>query len=378
MIRIYLPCTGLGHQQRGFETFTREVAAALCDEAGIEITVFKGGGASTDRERTIRNLRRDGEEAQALSGLFSRSPYFIEQSSFFLGLLPQVARGKPDIIYYADINLGNALWHWRRISGQKFKLLFYNGGPAVPRFMRCDLIQQVAPIYMQEGADAGIEPQSQVLLPHGVGISAQVEPRLPCHRRHQLRMRFNLPAERAIVLSAGVVNASHKRMDYLIDELAQLNQPRPFLLILGQRSDESAAIERQARRVLGDENFAIRTIAREQMPDHYRAADVFALASLREGFGLVYVEALAHGLPVLAHDFPVTRYILGEDADSLADLSKTGALAGLIERFLRHPSSDEERRRRHDRVYSRFSWDALRPAYVEMFHKCMAVRGGAA
>jgi len=45
VVRVFFPCTGLGRQRRGFETFTRECAAALGADPRLEITVFGGGGA---------------------------------------------------------------------------------------------------------------------------------------------------------------------------------------------------------------------------------------------------------------------------------------------------------------------------------------------
>src|SRR4029077_19427559 len=50
----------------------------------------------------------------------------------------------------------------------------------------------------------------------------------------------------------------------------------------------------------------------EQMPDLYRSADAFLHPTLHESFGNVYVEAMAVGLPVVAHDYEVTRWIFGD------------------------------------------------------------------
>jgi predicted ATPase len=73
-------------------------------------------------------------------------------------------------------------------------------------------------------------------------------------------------------------------------------------LALGARAD-AGAVRSLAAELLGDD-VLVRAVPHESIGDYYRAADVFALASLREGFGLAYVEALAHGLPIVAHATP--------------------------------------------------------------------------
>jgi glycosyltransferase involved in cell wall biosynthesis len=102
------------------------------------------------------------------------------------------------------------------------------------------------------------------------------------------------------------------------------------------------------------------------------------LASLSEGFGRVFLEALAHGLPVIAHRHPVMQYVLGEHG-ILADLSIEGALARHLLHVLARPADAQAMRRRWDSVSLRFSWDTLAPRYQRMFeHVAQASLAGLA
>jgi len=93
-VRVLFPCTGLGREQRGFEAFTRECAAAMRGTPGLEIEVLGGGGPDArPGERAVRNLPRAGRAARALGTLVRRDPYFVEQWSFFAGMLPRLAAG---------------------------------------------------------------------------------------------------------------------------------------------------------------------------------------------------------------------------------------------------------------------------------------------
>jgi glycosyltransferase involved in cell wall biosynthesis len=109
----------------------------------------------------------------------------------------------------------------------------------------------------------------------------------------------------------------------------------------------------------------VRAVPHEAIGEYYRAADVFALASEKEGFGLAYVEALMHGLPIVAYDTPVTRHVLGEFA-LLRDLSLVGEGTHAIAAALASPLSEQERLARHASARSRFDWTSLREPYVEM------------
>ena len=97
-------------------------------------------------------------------------------------------------------------------------------------------------------------------------------------------------------------------------------------------------------------------------------ADIFVLASMDEGFGLVYVEALAHGLPCIAHDYPTSRFVLGK-MGMFSDLSNEGSLTKLIHDLDPQHITEEKAIARHSYAYERFSWDRLRTNYVEMFKR---------
>jgi glycosyltransferase involved in cell wall biosynthesis len=206
------------------------------------------------------------------------------------------------------------------------------------------------------------------LLPLGFSIPRQFEPTSQ-DERARLRKLLDLPAERQILLSVSALNRQ-KRIGYLVEEVARLPEPRPYLLLLGHAEAETAGLRALAARQLGERGHAIRTVASHDVPAFYRASDVFVLASLGESFGRVLVEAMAHGLPCLAHDYAVTRYVLGGHG-FLADLSKAGALASLLDSVDRFDS--RRAAERHRFVYENFSWDRLRPAYVEFLRATAGV-----
>lgn len=172
-----------------------------------------------------------------------------------------------------------------------------------------------------------------------------------------------------MLLSVAAIRKRHKRIDYVIEETARLPHPRPFLLLLGQRERETPELEALAERLLGRDNYGIRTVPHREIDAYYQAADAFVLASFQEGLSGALVEALAHGLPCLAHDYALTRDTLG-GFGRVADLSQAGALAALMRDALDAPPDPDAQRRQHQAAYERFSWDRLKPRYIEMLQKC--------
>ena len=366
--RVALVCSGLGNVRRGYESFAQGLFDALSGDPSLDLWLFKGAGDHTPRQVPLLHLRRAGFTARLTGELTRRGPYVVEQATLTASLLPHLRRIQPHVVYYCDLSIGRLLWHWRKLTGASFRLIMHNGGPHAPPFRWCDHVHQLTPAAMTEALAAGQPAGRQTLLPCGFQFGPVPRP-LSMGERYSRRQALGLPADRPMVLSVGALNRGHKRMDYLIAEIAALGETRPFLAMLGEPEDETPAVRATAELLLGPEGFAMRTVPREQVDDYYRAADVFALASLKEAFGLAYVEAMAQGLPCVAHDQAVTRFVLGEEG-LLTDLHERGALTAAIRSALSLGDSGELRARRHHAVRERFGWPALRPAYVAMLAEC--------
>lgn len=374
VIKVFIICSGLGHTKRGYESFTQECFEALSQEPLLDLTLFKGGGKSSKKEIALWNFPRNAPLTQQIARItepvFGRGGYAIEQGSFFVSLLPHLYFKKPDVIYFRDENLGNLLWHWRRLTKQSYKLLFSNGGPILPSFfVRPDHVQQLVPIHLDTALKAGVPAEKQSLVPNAVDIASELQI-LTLDDRATLRNQLGLPDQQPLLLSVGTINRSHKRMDYVIREVASLPEPRPYLLLLGQQDAESPEIIKLGNELLGADNFQTRSVAPDEVKNYYKIADVFILASLGEGLPRVLVEAMSYGLPCLTHDYEVTRFVL-EPEGYLANFELPGSLANLIPQVLAEADNISNRYRIHQQAYNRFSWEKLRPDYVRLIQSCI-------
>ena len=367
-LRIFFSCSGVGIIDRGIETFFREAFDGLRDTEGLDITLYKGAGEEKPDEHVLWNVPRTGRIARFLGACVRRNSYVAEQLSTFPSIARAIRKHQPDVIFYSDSNLGFQLFRWRRQIGVPFQLLFSNAGPCDPPFPRTDYVHQVTPFNFEKAVAAGVPPESQRMVPYGIfvpGGTADLNEPI----KLQLRREMQLPLDRKIVLSVGWISEQQKRMDYVINEIARLPTPRPYLVLLGSIDEGSGIVLDLARAKLGTENFTARSMPHAQVTDYYRAADIFVLGSLQEGFGRVFLEALIHGLPVIAHDHPVMRFVLGGHG-RLTDLSKAGALSEQLRFALPTQNTPEAAAERRESVRQRFNWAMLAPQYRDMFIDC--------
>jgi glycosyltransferase involved in cell wall biosynthesis len=103
------------------------------------------------------------------------------------------------------------------------------------------------------------------------------------------------------------------------------------------------------------------TLPRYKMPGLYRAANVFLHMSRDEASANAYMEALATGLPIVTHDWQVTRWTL-EDCGVLVDCARQNLVPLAIARALAENSPEKVAKRR-DLVQRRFAWSSIGKLY---------------
>ena len=172
---------------------------------------------------------------------------------------------------------------------------------------------------------------------------------------------FKTGLKNPVVLCGGAFTPQ-KRMDLAIKAVAKL--ANVSLLMVGGGGELKGELQRYGEKVLGEGRFKLLSVPFTQMPEVYRAADIFTLPSRSsESFGNVLVEAMASNLPVVATDDPVRKYIVG-DAGVLVDPTDTKAYAKAIEKALDQNWEEKPRAQAE-----KFSWDEISKKYEELFNK---------
>ena len=354
-------CSGVGHINRGYESFATELNEAIRGTASFETILLKGSGEDIDNEKTFWCIKRNSKVCKLISRILGKDGYWVEQFTFSLSILLYVFKKKPSVIVYWDFHLGTFLWHYRGFLKFKYKLLFSNGAPNGPPFTRMDHLQQLLPMYVKEAELAGTPSAKQTLLPYAITINKEKNRALIADKVN-LMQKLKLPTNKKIIICVGAVNSHHKRIDYLINEFSLIDSNNYFLIVLGQIDEQSTSIILQAKQQLPNNNYLIQQVAGNDVVNYLAVADYFILPSLNEGLPRVLPEALAAGLLPIVHNYTVTQETL-KGYGVFKNMSATSILQDAIDEV---DARNIGKQTLIDFAFNNYSWEKLVVKYEQM------------
>ncbi|HET7302956.1 MAG TPA: D-inositol-3-phosphate glycosyltransferase [Segeticoccus sp.] len=194
--------------------------------------------------------------------------------------------------------------------------------------------------------------------------------------RAAARAELGLPADASVLLFVGRIQPL-KAPDVLLRAAAELLRLRPELrerlvvAVLGGPSGsglaDTGALQRLARRLgISAQVRLLPPVAREELADWYRAADLACVPSYSESFGLVALEAEACGTPVVAAAVGGLPTAVG-DTGALVEGHDPGRWARTLAELL---GDEVQRRRLGERAVAHaagFSWDATTDRLLEVY-----------
>ncbi len=239
--------------------------------------------------------------------------------------------------------------------------------PVLPRALGRGLARAVTRSQCRDVAAliAPSEPMRAVLLDYGVTTPVQVIPTgLSAHRFDpgsgaRFRAAQALPADRPLMLYIGRV-AHEKNIEFLLHVFAQvrIRVPNALFVIAGEGPALESLRQLASRLGLAQDMHFVGYLDRDtELLDCYAAADVFVFASRTETQGLVLLEAMAQGAPVVSTAKLGTCSILKDGCGALIVPEELEPFAAAVVRVLK----DAELRARLSQAGRRYAreWSSL-------------------
>lgn len=166
-------------------------------------------------------------------------------------------------------------------------------------------------------------------IPHGIRVPAQTAPAADLQARARGRLVVGCVAR-----LTGV-----KRQRLLIEafeHICRRMETRPLLVLAGDDSEDLGLAQEVQARGLQEDVWVLGH--REDVHAVYALLDVFVLPSVLEGFGLVWAEAMAHGIPVITTRIPpMTEFLRHEENGLLFEADDRAGLEACLARLIESP-----------------------------------------
>ncbi|MEM9922936.1 MAG: glycosyltransferase [Cyanobacteria bacterium P01_D01_bin.50] len=236
------------------------------------------------------------------SPLKIRTPIFVSQ------IITQGFLQRPDLIISTHLNFTVAAYWLKLFTGIPYWTIAHGidawniTNPALKNALHhTDLILAVSD-YTRERMikEQKLDPSKIVILPNTFDANRfKIAP-----KPDYLLKQYQLKPEQPVILTVARLTdvERYKGYDQVLRAIPQIRQTIPDIhyIIVGKGSDRKRVEQIILELELQDCVTLAGFVPDEQLCDYYNLCDVFAMPSKREGFGIVYLEALACGKPVLS------------------------------------------------------------------------------
>jgi len=326
--RLALVSSGLGNTNRGFEISTARWFEALKSHTDLDVRLYCGGKYAGGK--ALWNFPRNSIWTQPAHYLpfFSERKrwevtYGAEQISFWSALNFELLAWQPDVLWVKDYPLVHFLSLSRKMFSLHYKIIFANGGMKDPKsYQDIDYIQQIQESAFNHALSLGLSSERMEVLPNCI-------PSFPgLIDRSKIRDELGIECGDWAIICIAAWNRHHKRIDYLLEEVAAITDRHVKLILCGTPEVGSESLKAMGKKLLGDRVQWL-TVDNGRIGQILQACDVFVLPTLDEFFGNSLIEAALCGLPVVTHPHTAARYAINSDF-WYTDLSQKGNLTARL------------------------------------------------
>jgi 1,2-diacylglycerol 3-alpha-glucosyltransferase len=195
-------------------------------------------------------------------------------------------------------------------------------------------------------------------------------------KKTEIKKKYNLKEDDKIILFVGRI-AREKSIDKIIEALAIIKRKgisKVKLLIVGRgpAMDEL----KQLIQSLGIEEEVIFTgaVSNEEIQHYYKMAYLFTITSTSESFGIVIIEALASGIPVLAVRAPGAVDILTDGLDGLLVDDDVEKFADALEKIIKEPELRDKLSRGALKTSEKYNIDTISERMLNLYREVIEIK----
>jgi glycosyltransferase involved in cell wall biosynthesis len=293
---------------------------------------------------------------------------------------------RPDVIHVQHplercqyVRTVQAIEGWRQPLVVTAHSLYGEHDPATidslmaPNLRAADRVIAVNDHVAEQAVGLGVDANRVRVIRSGVD-TAQFHPR----DRRAARRAFGIPDTAPVVLFVGNLEP-RKQVDVLLRAMAEVHAEFPQALLLIVGSGESAGVQDQTARLtrltrelaLEEVVQFVGRVADEQLLGYYALADVFALPSSSEAQGIVALEAMATGLPVVGSAVGGLLATIDDGQTGfLVPPGEESPLADALLEVLGHPERrDAMGQAARTRVEQHFAWSKAIDATIAVYRE---------
>jgi glycosyltransferase involved in cell wall biosynthesis len=299
-------------------------------------------------------------------------PFIFGSELTLIARLRHRARQQALLVHYKNRLVGNG------VRGALFEAYEHSIGPALIR--AADRVCVLSPdhaesvSYLRRTGER--DPAKLIVMPNGV----DAQHFSPGPDTAGLRERLGIPGNSLVAAFVATLDRAHhfKRVDVAIDALGELGDQDVHLVVAGGGELVGEFRARAVRRGVGERVHFLGAIPHPELPDVLRACDLFLLTTEPpESFGIVLIEAMACGLPVVATDYPGVRAVVVEGATGL--LARQGDSADVARCLAElHDMGAEGRaamgRAGRERAEREWNWPRLLDRMDDAYEQAIAAR----
>jgi glycosyltransferase involved in cell wall biosynthesis len=202
------------------------------------------------------------------------------------------------------------------------------------------------------------------VLPHGVKV-----PELISDAQERVRKLLQIPDRSPIILFLSRIHPK-KGLEYLIDALGRLKDYN-FAFVIAGSGESNYVSQMQDLLVthgIRDRTYLVGFVEGETKNLYLQGADLFALTSHSENFGIAAIESLSSGTPVLITDGVAIAPMVQEQAIGYVTKLEIKAIASTIQDFFEHPYiATQKGDRARQYIAEHYAWTKIAQKLITMY-----------